>query len=94
MIFLMDRCSFSVRSEWRHLEVPNLQPQSLQRPHRKIFFFSQPDTLSPRGAAQPQILAHWTRLRGEYTISPHQHRSANSKITTLIYNVMCAENAA
>ena len=31
MIFFMDRCSFSVRSEWRHLEGSNLQPEKVKR---------------------------------------------------------------
>ena len=43
----MDRSSFSVRSECRHLEVSNLQPRCLQRPHEKIFFFFSIQLHSP-----------------------------------------------
>ena len=59
MFFFIDRSSFSVRREWCHLEVSNLQPQSLQRPHQKNVFPAQDRST----VYQPQVLAHVSTCR-------------------------------
>ena len=74
--FFMYRSSFSMRSGWRHLEVSNLQPQSLQRPHKKMFFLGEERFLP----VELPSLRSWLTLRGKVVTETSTETSASARV--------------